>query len=143
LPSQVPATVAEPFAHVGAAHVTLAPTKPRQVPGFVPSHCAAEHGADAVPGEHAARPPCGAPTMGTHVPADPVPSHASHSPAHAALQHTPSTQKSPSGHSAVDAHDTPSAVRGWQVPASHQAVATQSLDVVHVAGQEPEAPEHR
>jgi hypothetical protein len=42
---------------------------------------------------HAARPPVGVPVTAVQVPAVPAPLHDSHWPVHAALQHTPSTQK--------------------------------------------------
>jgi hypothetical protein len=51
-----------------------------------------------------ARSPCGAPFTAWHVPGET--SHASHSPAHALLQQTPSTQL-PEAHCAADVHATP------------------------------------
>lgn len=41
---------------------------------------------------HAARGPCGWPLTGLHVPSEPATSQASHCPAHALSQHTPSVQ---------------------------------------------------
>jgi hypothetical protein len=71
----------------------------------------------AVP--HAERPPTGAPVTGEHVPLVPVRLHASHCPAHAVLQQTPSTQL-PLAQSFADAHVAPLAMVPWQMPPSTQ-----------------------
>jgi hypothetical protein len=72
---------------------------------------------------HAARPPCGAPATGMHVPTDPSASHAWHWPPHAALQQTPSAQR-PEWHSAAPPQT---------VPRSFENVATTACDEVTFA----------
>src|SRR5687767_7326724 len=55
-----------------------------------PSHVRARHGSPP-PVSHCARAPWGAPWTGLHEPTLPTTSHASHWPAQARSQHTPST----------------------------------------------------
>jgi hypothetical protein len=76
--------------HTGAPHgVPLgASVFPLHVVTVMPSHVGAAH---VAPPEHGAREPWGAPWMATQLPGALALSHASHSPAHAALQQTPST----------------------------------------------------
>ena len=84
---------------------------------------------------HAVRDPCGAPVTGEQVPTLAVTSQASHSPPHAALQHTPSVQ-------IPDVHDTPVVqalpfpTLGTQIPALHQLPAEQSVLTVQLVLQE-------
>jgi hypothetical protein len=87
-PSHPAALVATPLVQEGALHVVLAPGYAhavRPLPSQLPPH--------VVPlPAHAARVPTGAPVAAPHVPIDPATLHASHCPAHAPSQQTPSTQ---------------------------------------------------
>jgi hypothetical protein len=74
---------------------------------------------------HGARPACGAPVTGVQVPAAPATSQASHWPAQAALQHTPSAQK-PLAHWFAAAHAVPGPPFGAQTPPEHHEPAAQS-----------------
>jgi hypothetical protein len=87
-PSHVAADVAMPIEQLAAAHATELPGNAHAV-AFVPSHCPLQVPAPV----HAIREPCGAPVVTVlQVPMLPARSHASHWPAHAPLQQTPSTQ---------------------------------------------------
>ena len=86
-PSQVRAGVAVSTLHEAAAHWMPAGYAP-QVRRSMPLHCAWH---TPVP-PHAVRVLCGAPVTATQVPTVVAASHASHWPAQAVLQHTPSTQ---------------------------------------------------
>jgi hypothetical protein len=76
------------------------------------------------------------PVIATHVPGDACESHASHSPAHAALQQAPSTQKSLE-HSLARAHAAPFASFGAHavVAVLQYASAAQSVSCAQVVVQ--------
>jgi hypothetical protein len=120
-PSQAAASVATPFAQLGARHSTSAPgyaQAAREAPSQAPPQ------ADPAPAQ-AARAPCGAPATGAQVPTEPGASQASHCPPHAASQHTPSTQK-PLWHWFAWAQLAPCASLGAQTPAAQKSPGTQS-----------------
>jgi hypothetical protein len=94
LPTQLPIPL-----HVGAVarnpplqavlpHVVVSPGK-KHLPAFCPSHLPPQR--PELP--QGGRAPWGGPEMALQVPVLRGSSHASHSPAHARLQHNPSTQK--------------------------------------------------
>jgi hypothetical protein len=108
-PSQVAAVVATESVHDAVRHEVSFGAKPAQLARSRPSHARDAHGA-AGSVAHAARPARGAPFAATHLPTLPGTEHASHCPAHAPSQHTPSTQSALS-HSAFVAQATPSVFR--------------------------------
>jgi hypothetical protein len=77
--------VATPFVQIALRHGVSEPTFAAHVTDVIPSHCAAVH-TSPVAAAHAVRAPCGAPTIGVHVPSVPFASHAAHCPRHAMLQ---------------------------------------------------------
>ncbi len=85
-PLHVLAGTAAPVVHAALLHVVPEPGYAPHAVRVDPSHCALH--APVPP--HAVRLPCGAPTIAEQVPGV-GPSHASHSPAHAESQQTPST----------------------------------------------------
>jgi len=87
-PSHAAETVAVPLEHPATLHDTDDPTYPAHDVRDIgsPLQSAAAHGSLALPVGHAGRAPCGAPATGEQVPSEPIRSHASHSPWHAALQ---------------------------------------------------------
>jgi hypothetical protein len=104
-PSQNAAGVRRFPSHAAAPHDVDLPACAAQAVGLMPSHCVTAQTSPASPLLQRARDPCGAPTTGAHVPLVLAPSHASHGPVHAVLQHTLSTQW-PVGQSVSAAHAT-------------------------------------
>jgi hypothetical protein len=104
-PSQVCASTLVPL-HTFAPHETPAIAKlaPVHDVRVFPSQIGAEH--TLAPMGQGVRAPCGAPVMATHVPSDPIASHASHSPVQATLQQYPSTHD-PLVHALAFAHAAP------------------------------------
>ena len=142
-PSQAAGSVATPAVQLAWMHVTDEPTKPAHDVRVLPSHSAAEHGLVADATGHAGRVPCGLPTTGVHVPALPSTSHASHSPVHALLQQTPSTQNPGSRTPRSEPHASP---RGGlrplaDVPFVQNAPGAQSVVAAHEDGQLLDVPE--
>jgi hypothetical protein len=106
----------------------------------------------------AARAPCGAPAIGVHVPTLPATSQASHWPAQAVLQQTPSAQW-PEPHSRSAAQAAPGPPLGRHALPEHQSAGLQSAspeqevrqavapqakgaqETVDGAGQEPVPPQ--
>jgi hypothetical protein len=82
-----------------------------------PSQLAPEQTSPAVAAVHAPCPDAGAPTLGMQLPGASFVLHASHTPLHGALQHTPSVQKPPDGHAAPLVHASPNASRAAHAPA--------------------------
>jgi hypothetical protein len=89
--------------------------------------------AEPVPA-HAVRAPCGAPTIGEHVPRLALESHASHCPVQVVLQHTPSTQY-PLVHWPGALQEPPFASCAVHTPAEHHAPCTQSPSTVQLPWQ--------
>jgi hypothetical protein len=91
-PSQVEGPVKLLPAHAAGAQIVSLPcTYFAHFVASEPSQLVALQ-ASAPPSSHAERLPCGAPPIGVHVPNFVGASHASHCPAHAVSQQTPSTQ---------------------------------------------------
>ena len=87
LPAQFAASVATPLSQLGGRHCVLLAGK-KQARASVPL----QYPAHALPSPaQAARDPCGAPMTFVQVPTKPATSQASHWPAQARLQQTPST----------------------------------------------------
>jgi hypothetical protein len=137
-PSQVAAAVTWLPLQLAARQDVADPTNPSQLVAVMPSHSADEHGSEALPPEHAARAPCGAPTTGVHVPSVPFASHAAHWPVQALLQQTPSAQIA-EVHSFPALHEAPFAPFFTHVEALQYASFVHSASVAHAEGQDPAA----
>jgi hypothetical protein len=90
--------------------------------------------------EHAGLPGVRA-TTALQLPAEPIRLQASQPPAHAELQHTPSTQK-PETHWSVAAHACPFGFFGTQAPEAQYVPAAQVESSTQFAGQDAFAPSH-
>src|SRR5439155_10401131 len=123
-------------------HETADEGNARQLVRLFPSQVPLAHRspAAAASGPHA-RPPCGAPTTGVHVPTCPPTSHASHDPEQATSQHTPSAQ-CPLAHAASEAHVCASLRWPTQAPPEQKASLAQSAFVAHPDGHVAAAPPH-
>jgi hypothetical protein len=138
----VAGSVAVPFVQLALRQATEEPTKPAHVARCVPSQVAAEHGLPLVAPEHAARAPWGSPEIGTHVPSPPLTSHASHCPAHGALQQNPSTQSKPDAQASGCEHADPCGSCGVHVPFLQYAPAPHCVVLVHPPGHAELTPSH-
>jgi hypothetical protein len=87
----------------------------------------------------AGRPPRGSPRTAVQVPALPATLQASHWPAQALLQQTPSTQL-PLAHWTAAPQEPPFATRGTQTPAEHQSPETQ-LELLAQTPRQADAPQ--
>jgi hypothetical protein len=104
LPSHVDISVSVPLVHFGAPHDVFVGALLQTVVS-TPLQLRPHVGSVGVE-LHAPWLARGCPTTGTHVPAFPGSPHASHLPAHAVAQQTPSMQK-PDAHSVAFAHAAP------------------------------------
>ncbi len=112
LPSQVLGADAVSPAHEAGAQIVDDPGCPAHVVRFMPSQLLALQ--VSAPAAQGVRAPCGTPVIAAQVPRV-APSHASHSPVHAELQQTPSTQNC-ERQTALPEHAAPFVAR--QVPAT-------------------------